>query len=107
CNRGARRRAIELRSQRRTLLALCGAGAVKSSVLLCAGTRPPRGGGASYFASTISTRRFFWRPSGSSEPSGFLLGATGLRAPKPCVVIRTAPSHSLTDLARRSESFWL
>ena len=24
-----------------------------------------------YFLITISTRRFFWRPSGSSEPSGF------------------------------------
>src|SRR5204862_1467284 len=34
---------------------------------------------------TISTRRFFCRPSGSSLPSGFVLGATGLVAPKPFV----------------------
>jgi len=29
------------------------------------------------FWTVISTRRFFWRPSGSSEPSGFLFGAIG------------------------------
>src|SRR6185437_2607329 len=36
----------------------------------------------------ISTRRFFARPSGLSEPSGLALGATGLAAPHPGVVIR-------------------
>ena len=38
--------------------------------------------------STISTLRFFCRPSGLSEPSGFLLGATGLVSPQPRVLIR-------------------
>src|ERR1035441_4126781 len=35
----------------------------------------------------ISTRRFFWRPSGSSLPLGFLFGAIGLVSPKPRAVI--------------------
>ena len=38
------------------------------------------------FPAIISTRRFFWRPAGSSEPSGLVLGATGFFAAKPRVV---------------------
>ena len=38
---------------------------------------------AGYFRMVISTLRFFWRPSGLSEPSGLLLGATGFLAPSP------------------------
>jgi hypothetical protein len=34
---------------------------------------------------TISTRLFFWRLSGSSEPSGFVFGATG---PEASIVVR-------------------
>jgi hypothetical protein len=37
------------------------------------------------FLIMISTRRFFCRPVGSSEPSGFVFDATGFFAPKPCV----------------------
>src|SRR5271168_2232717 len=39
-----------------------------------------------YFVMMITTRRFFCRPAGSSDPSGFLFGATGFLGPKPCVV---------------------
>ncbi len=42
----------------------------------------------------ITTRRFFWRPAGSSDPSGFLFGATGLVSPQPRVVIRAAATPS-------------
>jgi hypothetical protein len=34
-----------------------------------------------FFSMMISTRRFFWRPSGSSAPRGVALGATGRFAP--------------------------
>jgi hypothetical protein len=63
--------------------------------------------------STISTRRFFCRPSGSSEPSGFLLGATGLVSPQPRVLMRAGwtpeflTSQFFTEAARSSESFML
>jgi hypothetical protein len=68
--------------------------------------QPPLGG--SYFEITISTRRFFCRPAGSSLPSGFTFGATGFAAPKPRVVIAVfkpsfETSHSFTDAARCSE----
>jgi len=65
------------------------------------------------WVSTISTRRFFCRPSGSSEPSGFLLGATGLVSPQPCVVMRDPAIDALctnqffTASARFSDSFML
>ena len=64
--------------------------------------------GGSYFEITISTRRFFCRPVGSSLPSGFAFGATGLAGPKPSVVIvvfnrSLETSHSFTDAARCSE----
>ena len=36
-------------------------------------------------STTTSTRRFFCRPSGLSEPSGFVLGATGRVFPYPLV----------------------
>jgi len=64
-----------------------------------------------HLANTISTRRFFCLPSGSSDPSGLTFGATGRFAPKPWVDILTALSpsfslsHSFTEAARRSESF--
>ena len=64
---------------------------------------------AHFFTITISTRRFFCLPSGSSDPSGLVLGATGFLAPKPAVENRTFlrpsfwTSQSLTELARRSE----
>src|SRR3954464_9732431 len=65
-----------------------------------------------YLCIVISTRLFFCRPSGSSDPSGFWFGATGLAAPKPAV--RTLPSgipfttiHDFTDAARRSDNFRL
>src|SRR6266404_246450 len=69
-------------------------------------------GNALYFFIVISTRRFFCRPSGSSEPSGFLFGATGLAAPQPrvCIEFAGAPcfeNQFLTDTARRSDSFTL
>lgn len=38
----------------------------------------------------IPTRRFFWRPMGSSEPSGLVLGATGFVLPQPCEVMGVA-----------------
>ena len=38
-----------------------------------------------YFLIVISTRRFFWRPSGSSAPLGFLFDAIGFEAPRPWV----------------------
>src|SRR6266404_9028008 len=69
-------------------------------------------GNALYFFIVISTRRFFWRPSGSSEPSGCLFGATGLAAPQPWVRIEFAATpcfenQFFTATARRSESFAL
>ena len=42
----------------------------------------------------IPTRRFFWRPMGSSEPSGLVLGATGFVLPQPC------EGHGRRDLVR-------
>ena len=65
-----------------------------------------------HFLTTISTRRFFARPSGLSEPSGFLFGAAGRFAPKPSVVKVIPPrpcpvNHRLTDSARRRERLWL
>jgi len=57
----------------------------------------------------ISTRRFCWRPSGSSLPSSFSLGTAGLASPQPVVSMRppSAPafrtSQSLTEFARRSD----
>src|SRR5690348_14574659 len=65
------------------------------------------------FSSTSSTRRLRCRPAGSSEPSGFELGATGRLAPYPAVTIPTDVKCSLcasqmrTALARRSERRWL
>src|SRR5271156_2135169 len=62
---------------------------------------------------TISTRRFFCRPSGSSEPSVFLFGATGLVSPQPWVVMRDpvidafATSQFFTASARFSDNFML
>src|SRR5947209_4017944 len=49
----------------------------------------------------ISTGRFFCRPSGSSEPSGFLLGATGFFAPNPCIAncALSRPSLSVSKAA--------
>ena len=67
--------------------------------------RPP-----AYFLKMIATRRFFWRPSGSSEQSGFLLGAPASRAEtmNGPVGIRK-PSFSVsqrfTAWARRSDNF--
>ena len=60
-------------------------------------------------AMNISTRRFNCRPSGLSEPSGFVFGARGRRSPNPRVNIRLratprAANHSLTALARRSDN---
>ena len=65
-----------------------------------------------YFLMVISTRRFFWRPSGSSDPSGCVFGATGFFAPQPCVcmvVVFTPcfPNQVFTDAARRSDNFAL
>src|SRR5437868_7065913 len=62
-----------------------------------------------YFFIVISTRRFFWRPSGSSDPLGFLFGAIGFDAPNPSVRILPAAipcpaSQALTDAARRSDN---
>ncbi len=60
-----------------------------------------------------STLRFFCRPSGSSDPSGFLFGATGLVSPQPCVVILDAftppfsTNHFFTASARLLESVTL
>ena len=62
-----------------------------------------------YFRMSTVTRLFSWRPSGLSEPSGLLFGATGSRAPKPDVARFAAAncsrlaSHVLTDAARRSD----
>jgi hypothetical protein len=61
-----------------------------------------------YFEITISTRRFFCRPAGSSEPFGLRFGATGFFAPNPSVlnVIELRPwasNHRFTESARRSE----
>src|SRR5262245_22839417 len=61
---------------------------------------------------TTSTRRFFWRPCGSSLPSAVVLGATGLVLPKPLIGVAagTMPrpaSHSRTVVARASESLSL
>src|SRR5579864_6511627 len=59
----------------------------------------------------ISTRRFFWRPSGLSAPFGSVLGATGLVLPKPRAAMLPdtpwATSHWRTDCARRSDRAWL
>src|ERR1700688_4285482 len=66
---------------------------------------------SSHVRTVISTRRFFWRPSGSSAPLGLVLGATGRLLPQPCVVIAAptpcAASQLRTESARRSDSFWL
>ena len=80
-----------------------------------AGTKNPAGAGFSagfagaYFLTplnSMSTRRFFWRPS------FVLLVATGCDSPLPRVVIFEAgmpleTRYSFTAAARRSESFWL
>src|SRR5688572_15652854 len=39
--------------------------------------------GAGVLRTTISTLRFFVRPSGSSAPSGFVFGAIGFALPQP------------------------
>jgi len=58
---------------------------------------------------TTSTRRFFARPSGSSEPSGFVFGAIGFVLPQPRARTRAASvavwdtNHSDTAPARLSE----
>src|SRR5208282_289309 len=56
------------------------------------------------FRSLISTRLFFCLPTGSSLPSGRVLGAIGRSPPKPCVVAVLATpwetSHVLTVIAR-------
>jgi hypothetical protein len=48
------------------------------------------GGGMSYCVGMMtSTRRFLARPSGSSEPSGRVFGATGFALPNPLVCSAT------------------
>src|SRR5439155_14285620 len=65
------------------------------------------------FVRMISTRRFFWRPSGSSLPSGLLFGATGCVSPNPLVLkwkLERPPfvrNQSRTEFARRSDNFML
>ena len=79
------------------------------------GVRTPKTAGRRFmlqlFLRVISTRRFFWRPSGSSAPLGFLFGATGLVSPKPWVVMGfetpCVTSQVFTESARRSDSVWL
>src|SRR5260370_30369944 len=60
--------------------------------------------------SQIPARRFFARPTGSSERFGFWFGTAGIHIPQPFVVtlagvtILREISHCLTVWARRSES---
>src|SRR5579885_1856420 len=63
-------------------------------------------------STTISTRRFLARPIGQSEPSRYVLGATGWRFPMPDVVALPlttwcCSSHSLTEDALCSLKVWL
>ena len=65
-----------------------------------------------YFLIVISTRRFFCRPSGLSEPSGRVFSATGFSAPQPRVrmpasLMPFVTNQDLTEAARFSESFAL
>jgi hypothetical protein len=71
--------------------------------------RPAAGGRARRSRMSTSTRRFSLRPSGLSDPSGWMFGATGLASPKPRALIggaylpstrRNAPA---TVHARRHE----
>jgi hypothetical protein len=64
-------------------------------------------------STAITTRRFFWRPPGLSEPSGLAFGSIGRVEPKPLGVNLTLLSpprlsnQFFTASARRSESCWL
>ena len=83
--------------------------APRSPVLFGKGKKSFVNDDGGYFRMISVTRRFNCLPSGSSVPSGFRFGATGLRGPKPTVVKPATEkrsfitSHPLTAVARRSD----